>query len=364
MRTALGALILAAAAIVAALLGRFGYLSGEAFGDGALKAISYAAIAALGLIGPALALNLFYSSHRFLVALVAILGCAALLATIGNSLGAIGHHVERVQVADARRDDEAAIARLEAERAALHFAPTTDTEATAARDAMLEADTARRAECDSRGRRCEELVAALAVKRDAYAALLKDRAATQQAERLDAEVADLRAKLEAKPAPAPAERPKTPPLEFLIKLPDTETVTQQNLAAVAGTELLIALALVIWEWRRLRPRTTDVIHDALRAMPASERTVSHAKREPAASGDLAIFVHDCMRRAGGENVELRALYSRFLEWCDAQQLAPLPPKKFSEAFVARCAEAQIDVRCEGQKVLFLDVRLAPTEHWH
>jgi hypothetical protein len=42
----------------------------------------------------------------------------------------------------------------------------------------------------------------------------------------------------------------------------------------------------------------------------------------------------------------------------------LPPKKFSEAFVARCAEAQIDVRCEGQKVLFLDVRLAPTEYWH
>jgi hypothetical protein len=71
-----------------------------------------------------------------------------------------------------------------------------------------------------------------------------------------------------------------------------------------------------------------------------------------------------MRRAGGETVELRTLYSRFLEWCDAQQLAPLPPKKFSQAFVARCAEAQIDVRCEGQKVLFLDVRLAPSEHWH
>jgi len=71
-----------------------------------------------------------------------------------------------------------------------------------------------------------------------------------------------------------------------------------------------------------------------------------------------------MRRAGGENVELRTLYSRFLEWCDAQQLVPLPPKKFSEAFVARCAEADIDVRCEGANVLFLDVKLTPIDYWH
>jgi hypothetical protein len=364
MRNALGALILGAAALVAVLLGRFGYLSGEALGDGALKAISFAAIAILGLVGPAVALRLFYSSRRFLGTLVAILGCAALAATVSNSLGAIDNHVERVQVADARRDDEAALGQLEAERAALHFTPVTDAAATAARDAMLEADTARRAECDGRGRRCEELVAALAVKRDAFAALLKDRAATQQAERLDAEVAGMREKLEAKPAPAPAEKPETKPIEFLVRIPDAEAVTRQQLLTVIAVELLIALALVAWEWRRLRPRTTDVIHEALRAMPASGKAASHAKREPAATGDLAIFVQDCMRRAGGENVELRALYSRFLEWCDAQQLTPLPPKKFSEAFVARCAEAQIDVRCEGQKVLFLDVRLAPAEYWH
>jgi hypothetical protein len=363
MRNAMGALVLAAAAIVVALLGRFGYLGGEAFGDGALKAISYAAIAFVGLIGPALALNLFYSSRRFLGALVAVLAGAAFLATIANSLSALGHHVERVQVADARRDDEAAVAKLEAERAALHYAPVTDAETAAARDAMLAADAARRAECDGRGRRCEELVAELAVKRDAFAALLKDRAATQQAERLEAEAAAFKAKLQAKPV-VPAEKPKAPPLELLVKLPGAETVTQRSLAAVAGSELLIALALLVWEWRRLRPRTTDVIHEALRAMPASGKAASHGKREPAATGDLAIFVQDCMRRAGGENVELRALYSRFLEWCDAQQLAPLPPKKFSEAFVARCAQAQIDVRCEGQKVLFLDVRLAPIERWH
>jgi hypothetical protein len=300
-------------------------------------------------------------------ALLAVLACAALLATVGNSLGAIAKHAERVKAAEVRNGDEAALARILAERAALHLTPTTATAIAAAREAMLAADATRRAECDGRGKHCEEAAADLATKRDAFAALLKDKAATERADKLDAKAASVRARLNA----PPPEMPKTPPFAAFVKWPDAAAVTQKRIAAVAGGELLIVLLLLSWVWRRVQPSTTEAIHEAIRGLPkagcqtAGGRIADRpSKREPAASGDLAIFVQDCMRRAGGESVELRALYSRFLEWCDAQQLVPLPPRKFSEVFVRRCAEADIEVRCEGAKVVFLDVKLAPAEYSH
>ena len=375
MRNAMGAIGLAAAAVVVALVARYGYVTGDTFGDAALTAFSFAAIAIVGLIGPAAALRLFWSSLRaakLFGVLVAMLACAALLATLGNSLGAVAKHAERVKVAEVRSGDEAALAQITAERATMHFTPTTDAAVASAREAMMAADTARRAECDGgRGKHCEEVAADLGTKRDAFAAVLKDRAATQQADRLDAEAASVRARLNAKPA-AHVEEPKAAPLGLLIKLPDAGAVTERRIAAIVTGELLIVLMLVAWVWRRWRPSTTEAIHQAVRGIPitAANREAAAgdrgrtSKREPAASGDVAIFVQDCMRRAGGENVELRTLYSRFLEWCDAQQLVPLPPKKFSEAFVARCAEADIDVRCEGANVLFLDVKLTPIDYWH
>ncbi len=366
MRNAIGAFGLAAGAIVVALLARYGYLTGATPKDGALTALSLAAIALGGLVGPAVALRLFWSplrSAKLLGVLVAMLAFAALLATLGNSLGAIANQAERTQVNEARRGDEAALARIAAERAALRFTPATDAAVASARDALLAADAARRAECDGgRGKHCEELAADVTAKREAFAALFKDRAATERADKLDAEAAGVRARLEAPPA-VPAASPQAGSFEFIVRLPDVDTVTRQHLAVVATIELLIVFSLITWEWRRLRPSTTEVIQQAIRSMP--ERTPARmAKREPAASGDVAIFVQDCMTRAGGETVELRALYSRFIDWCDAQQLVPLPPKKFSQAFVARCAEAQIDVRCEGANVLFLDVRLTPVDRWH
>ena len=367
MRNAIGAMALAAAVVVVALVARYGYVSADAPKDAALAAPSFAAVALAGLLGPAAALHLFWSTSRLgklFGALLAVLACAALIATIGNSLGAIAKHAERVKVAEVRNGDEAVLARILAERAALHFTPATDAAVAAAREAMLAADATRRTECDGRGKHCEEAAADLATKRDAFAALLKDKAATGRADKLDAEAASVRARLNA-PPPPPPEKPKASPLEAFVKWPDAGAVTQNRIAAVAGGELLIALLLLAWVWRRVRPSTTEAIHEAIRGLPKGGRVADRpSKREPAASGDLAIFVQDCMRRAGGESVELRALYSRFLEWCDAQQLVPLPPKKFSEAFVKRCAEADIDVRCEGAEVVFLDVKLAPAEYWH
>ncbi len=363
MRNAMGVVGLAAGAIVVALIVHYGYVTSAAPKDGALTALTLAAIAVAGLLGPAVALRLWASSSRLAKIgppLLGVLALAALLATFGNSLGAVASYAERARLAEARRSDEAALASLSAERAALHFAATTDAAVAAARTALVAADAARRSECTGgRGRHCEELAADLIAKRDAYAAIIKERATTERADKLDREAATIRARLDA--APAKPTQPRASAFDLIFKLSAADPVAQRKAAALAAVELLIVLSLFAWEWMRLRPSTTKVIHEAIRGIPVSKKA---ARREPAASGDLAIFVQDCMRRSGGDTVELRMLYTRFLEWCDERQLSPLPPKRFSEACVARCAEAQIDVRCEGSNVIFLDVSLAPADLSH
>jgi len=360
IRNALGALGLAAGAIVVGLLAHNSYITAATPMDGALSALFVAATAVAGIAGPAVALRLALSSLRFAKlwgALASALAAAALLATLGNSLGAIASHAERVHVAEARRNDEAALARVTAEHAALQFNPTSKAAVAEAREAMLAAETKRIEECGGRGAHCQEFAAAVAAKRDAFAAVLKDRAAAERAETLDAEAAGIQARLNA--APAVRVQPQPAVVEQIFRAPEAGSVARPYVTKVAAIGLLIAFFLVGWVLLGARPSKTEVIHEAIRTVP-----VVTTKREPAGSGDLAIFVQDCMRPAGGETVELRMLYSRFLEWCDAQQLSPLPPKRFSEAFIKRCEEAHIDVRCEGTNVLCLDVRLAPVELWH
>ncbi len=362
MRNAIGALGLAAGTLVVVLVAHYGYVAGVTPIDRITTALLFSIIAIAGLAGPAVALRLARSSlgsAKLWGALAGTVAVAALLVNLGNSLGAIASHAERARVAEASHIDEAALARVTSERAALHFTATTEAAVATARQALLVADAARRAECDERrGKHCQDFAADVAAKRDAFAALHKDRADTERADKLDADAASIRARLDDAPAVAAVE-PQAAALRLSFRLPDAGTFTSQNVATVVTVELLIAFSLIAWVLLGERPSTTEVIRQTISTVPTGA-----TKREPATSSDLAIFVQDCMRPAGGETVELQTLYLRFLEWCEEQQLSPLPPKKFSEVFITRCEEAQIDVRCDGKRVLCLDVKLAPAHLLH
>lgn len=360
-RNAIAAFGLAAGAIVVALVAYYGYVTSDTPTDGTIIAFFFAVIAIGGIAGPAFALHVSRSSlglAKLWGALAGMLAIAALLANLSNSLGAIADRAERAHVADARRNDQAERDRVTAERAALHFTPTTKAAVTAAREAMMAAEAMRIAECrDRRAKHCKEHQADLAGKRDAFAAVLAGRAETEQAEKLDAEAASIRARLDTVPVEQAVNR-QAAALGRIFRLPDADAVTWQQVATVVAAELLIAFSLITWELLRVKPSTVEIIRRAIGRVP-----MVATKREPADSRDVATFVLDCMRPAGGETVELRTLYSRFLRWCDAQQLAPLPPAEFSEAFKTRCEQAQIDVRREGRKVQCFDVKLTPVELW-
>ncbi len=359
-RNAMGAFGLATGAIVVALVARYGYLTSLTPIDRLITALLFSIIAVAALAGPAVAVRFYRSpagKAKLWGPIAGIVAIAALLANLNNSLGVIGGFAEQARAHAARTNDQDELQRVTTERAALDFAVTTEAVVATARDALLAADAARRTECDEgRGNRCQEFAADVAAKRDAFAALLKHRAATERAEKLDAEAAGIRARLDAAPtARAVGSRAA---LAQIFRLPDAGSVTWQLVAVAATVELLIAFSLVGWELLRKGPGTTEGVR-----RPLGKAPVGPTKREPAGSGHLAVFVHDCMRPAVGESVELRTLYSRFLEWCDEQHLSPLPPAKFSQAFITRCEKAQIDVRCEGANVLCLDVKLAPVELW-
>jgi hypothetical protein len=368
LRALIGLIALVAAAGVTALAARHGYVTGATPFDRAAAALTFSIIALTGLAGPAVAWRLCVSSRlKPLGVLLAIISAAALvtnvthLAAAVDKLATIGANVlpsalvpASPPAVSAPNDDEAELQRITAGRAALYFNPTSEDAVAAARAAYMEADAAHRADCGERqNSKCEALAADLASKQAAFLAAARDRIATVEAEKLDAEAASLHARSGSQqsqgatvPQPAAAE-PSSP-----------ETASPSQIAIATTAQLAIAFSFILWSVPGRQSRVA-AINQAIADIP-----IRAPKREPAGDGDLTLFVRDCISPAGGGSVKFRDLYLRFLDWCDEQQLSALPPQKFSQAFVKRCAEAQIEVRCEGADVVCLDVKLVPAHLLH
>jgi hypothetical protein len=131
-----------------------------------------------------------------------------------------------------------------------------------------------------------------------------------------------------------------------------ETVAWRQIFVTLAAQIAIAISLILWDLPSRPPKTA--VREAGGAIPGRAM-----RREQASEGDLTRFVQACISPATGESVEMRALYLRFLDWCDEQRLSALPPRAFTRAFVERCAEAQIEVRQDGPDIVCLDVTLAP-----
>jgi hypothetical protein len=370
LKNLIGALGLMLGAAAVALVAHNGYASDGMPLDRTTTALLYSIIALTGLAGPALAYRLYRStSMKPLGVLLGLISAAALVTNVTNLTRAepgraVSAAVTQFVSTPARVSVSASntygidLQRLTAERAALYFNPTTEAAVAQARSAYMEADGAHRAECsERRNPKCGELSADLAAKQDTFLAAARDRTATERAETLDAEIASIHARLGTAADPAPAEQsgtsvPRDEPL------PSREKATWQQIFVALATQIAIACSLVPWNLPR-KPSKAAAIRQAIGDIPARP-----TKREPANEGDLAKFVHECISPARGESVELRALYLRFLDWCDEQRLSALPPRAFAQAVVRRCAEEQIEVRHHGSDVVCLDVKVAPAHLLH
>lgn len=359
------------AAGLVALIGAIAFVAHDGYATGAtpasriINALAFSLIALAGMAGPALAYRLCRSPRmRTLGILVGLISAAALTASVAHF---VAKHDQQSGASPARRIDAPASAtvssrtsagadkdenelnRLTAERSALYFSPTSQAAIGAARAEFIDINDAYSAQCDDEhGAKCDELAAELTAKRDVFLAAVSDRTATLRAEELDAKIAGIRARL----------APKSPLLDIQSarqRASDSvERSTWQQGALVLIGEFAIAFALIVWSIPDV-PSSPAPIHRSIGDIRTRGRS-----RVPSGEEDLARFVYECMSRARGERAPLRALYLRFLDWCDEQRLSPLPPRKFSQAVVKCCAEAQIEVCHDGSDVVCLNVRLAPT----
>ena len=221
LRALIGLIGLVAAAGVTALAARHGYVTGATPFDRAAAALTFSIIAVTGLAGPAVAWRLCLSSRlKPLGVLLAIISAAALvtnvthLATAVDKLGTIGANIlpsalvpASPSAVSAPNNDEAELQRITAGRAALYFNPTSEDAVAAARAAYMEADAAHRADCSERQNpKCEALAADLASKQAAFLAAARDRIATVEAEKLDAEAASLHARSGSEPSSPAAQQ--------------------------------------------------------------------------------------------------------------------------------------------------------------
>ena len=376
LRALIGLIGLVATAGVTALAAHHGYVTGATLFDRTVAALTFSIVALTGLVGPAVAWRLCLSSRlKPLGVLLGIISAAALVTNVTHLAAAVdkvatkgGNILPPALVAtsppaaSATSNDVAKLQRIIAGRAALYFNPTSEDAVGAARAAYMEADAAHRADCSERQNpKCEALAADLASKQAAFLAAAKDRIATVEAEKLDAEAASLRARLGSEPSSPAAQQSQgatVPQPAPILELTSPETPSPSHLAIATAGQLAIAFSLILWGVPGRQSRAA-AINQAIADIP-----IRAPKREPAGEGDLTLFVRDCISPAGGASVRFRDLYLRFLDWCDEQQLSALPPQKFSQAFVKRCAEAQIEVRCEGADVVCLDVKLVPAHLLH
>lgn len=200
-------------------------------------------------------MHLFRAGHGWakLWGLIAgIVAVVALATNLSNSLGAIAGRADqtiakRTDAKDSRQDLRATLDRLTREREALTFTPATADDVGAAKAAVVAAARIREAECGSgRGPRCRAREAAEQVKREALAKVLGNKALSDRAAKIDADIAATRARLDTAPAVAAVD-PRAELLARIFSVGADTAATGQQVATVVVVELLIAFALIAWE---------------------------------------------------------------------------------------------------------------------
>ena len=385
MRSALGIFGGMAGAIVVVLVGRYGYITSDTVLDGVIAGFFFAVIALGGIGGPAVAVHLFRAAQGWQKAwglIAAVVALVALATNLSNSLGAIAGRAdktlaERKSATEATKDARAAIARLTKQLGELpQFSPATADDVAAARSAVQAAEKATVAECGDgtnpkqRGPRCRDRETEERTARDVLKSVLANKGLTDQAARVNEDLAAERRKLEKAPAVSSA-NPLAETLARVLSMQADDAATWQQIATVVVVELLIAFALIAWEL--LRTDAASHRPPRLSVEAAQERREDGAASTPLAAlpgiapalpapevGSVARFMLACLPRAKGGQVTRGAVYKRYLRWCDEQEprIDALPIPAFWEQFAPLCNRVRIRMREKGGKVYCIDVRLA------
>jgi hypothetical protein len=252
------AVIVGSVIVVAAA--RFGYKTSDSEADGFMAAFLYASITIGGLLGHPLAVRVG-RKHRGAGFMIGLICFCALLISLSNSLGALAGRgnettAKRMKTAETAREINRSINAAVEERKGLRFTPTSAEAVAAARAKATAATAAKEAECQKRGDRCRAKEADEAKALEALETVTAQKSITDRAQKLDADIASLRAELK-NSGPVLDVNPQGSAFARLLNLPEdaaSKLMSWQQLAMVIMVEILIVVALVAFELLREEPQ--------------------------------------------------------------------------------------------------------------
>jgi hypothetical protein len=284
-----------------------------------------------------------------------------------NASGGAALRAERTKVITSSKDDQATLERLTTERAAMHFAPATQDAVVAARAAVAAGENAKAQECgNGRGKFCHAREADEIAARSALSAALADASATESAAKLDRDIANVRARLDALPAAVEAD-PQASAFSALTGIPTGTAAALYAFWISLAFELGAMFALLIAYsgqpppevMKTYRVRVEEALPPARRFQAMDLRALASPAKARADSEDVTRFMRACLPPAKGQKAEVEAIYQRFRGWCNDEGLEPMKPLEFAKTFKGCCERGRIRVRNDGDKgFFFLDVKLA------
>jgi hypothetical protein len=378
--------------LVTAIAARYGFRTSDNDFDGAIWAFTYGAVTLGGLFGHALGVRAW--RHSRLVGALVFAGSAfALIISLSNSIGAMAgrgneQQAERMRIADIVRDARRGLKRAEDEREGLTFTPADESAVQAAQAKAGAASRAREAECTYRGPRCRDKETAESEALAGLEAVTRNKALTDRAAKLDADIVALREKVE-KAGPVLEANSQGSALARLFDMPDTKAATlstYQNLAMAMVIEFLIVISLVASEVieqheRRQAPAAVkpkasarweadQEEEEGAKAAPSIEaRPVEKAPKpfpvaskprliasQPNPTGSVAQVMADILARGRGR-VEIAALYAAYSKACAARGKRPVAASDFPAALAALCNAFNIKIEVTDTGVYLLKVKL-------
>ena len=388
MRTFARAFGVLCGAVVVAIAARYGFKTSDNDFDGYIWAFTYGAVTTGGLFGHAVALRVW--RHDKWIGLAAgVISALALVISLSNSLGAMAgrgneQQATRIQVAETVRDLRRGLESAASERRALKFEPADEAAVNAAKAKAVAASAAKEAECKWRSARCRDKETAEAATLAALETATKNKAATDRAAKLDADIAAFREKIE-KAGPVLEANSQGNALARLFNLPETKAATlstYQNLAMALVIELLIVMSMVaseVLEHHETKAPEPEAVTaaDAVRApekateaAPVAE-ALSHDE-EPKAFpapprprlissqaspvGSVPVILAEIMEPGRGK-IGLLELFSAYADACRGKGKEPVSASEFSHTVAALCERLGIQIEDDDDGVFLMRVKL-------
>jgi hypothetical protein len=401
MRQGVGLFGLVCSAIIIAVAARYGYKTSDSDFDGYIWAFIYGAITFAGLFGHMVAVRLWRRHRmRWVSAAVFIVCILTLVISLSNSIGAMAGRANttqaaRVKTAEAVRVARRDLERVQGERERMKFEPTDWSAVEAARNRAKAATGAKEAECNVRGQRCRD-------KEDAEAKALaesetasKNKAATEHARELDAQIEKLTAKI-AETGLVLEANSQGSALARLFDLPDDKAdrmSTYQNLGMGVVLELIVAFSLIIYELMtegeslqktapafapaspaaviELEPEKTAALpaiepeptapeelaeEEETKAFPAPSRPRLIASR-PDPVGSVTEILTETMEKGGRGKLEIRKIFKAYSETCRAQGKRSVSETNFPAPLAEFCKANGIKTEISDGRAYLLKVRL-------